>query len=97
MKDLNQRKLRIGTWHFQGILHDRKALKIGEIISNKFISILKGQESWELQKSEIHLLVINGLVNLGRMLKVRDERWGRFVEGEHLADDVTIRNHMVET
>ena len=52
---IKHRGLRIGTWNFQGLCSDRKALEIGEILSKNHIDIIGGQESWELDSSNIYM------------------------------------------
>ena len=48
-----------------------------EVLSKNHIDIIGGQESWELDNSkDLRGLVINGLANPGRALKVREERVG---------------------
>ena len=50
---IKHRGLRIGTWNFQGLCSDRKALEIGEVLSKNHIDVIGGQESWELDSSKI--------------------------------------------
>ena len=74
--NIKQRGLRIGNWKFQGLCNDRKILKVGEILRNNRIHIIGGQVSWELDHSEIYVLVISGLASLGRALEVSMGRVG---------------------
>ena len=41
------------TWNFQGSWSDRKGLEIDEVLCKNHIDIVGGQESWELQSSQI--------------------------------------------
>ena len=50
---INHRGLRIGTWNFQGLCSDRKALEIGAVLAKNHIDMIGGQESWELEHSKI--------------------------------------------
>ena len=44
--------LRIGTWNFQGLCNDRKALEIGDVLRKIHVDIIGSQESWELESSK---------------------------------------------
>ena len=72
---LNHSGLRIGTWNFQGLCRDRKALEIGEVLAENHIDIIGGQESWELESSKI---IESGCKWFGKpiwkVLKVSEER-----------------------
>ena len=86
-----QRGLRIGTWNFQGLCSDRKALEVGEVLSKNHIDILGGQESWEVDSSEISVPGYKwvGRPRLGTKGK-RGEGGVGFLVSEPLLDDATI-------
>ena len=71
---IKHRRVRIGLWNFQGLCSDKKALEISEVLSKNRIDIIGCQESWELEAPKFLGLVINGLVSLGKELKVRGDR-----------------------
>ena len=64
-----QRCLRIGSWNFQGLRSDRKALEIDQVLFKNHIAIVGSQESWELDISIIYVLGYKwfGMVKLGRV------------------------------
>ena len=88
---MKRRGLRIGTWNFQGLCSDRKALEIGEVLSKNHIDIIGGQESWELDSSKIN---VPGYKWFGRPREnvkgKRGEGGVGFLVSEPLLDDVTI-------
>ena len=88
---IKQRGLRIGTWNFQGLCNERKALEIGEVLSKNYIDIVGGQESWELDNSKIY---VPGYKWFGKPRKSikgkRGEGGVGFLVSELLIDDVTI-------
>ena len=73
---IDPRGLRIGTWNFQGLCtcSDRKALEIDEVLAKNHIDIIGGQEAGSWIVPKFLCLVINGLLNLGKELKVSVER-----------------------
>ena len=52
---VKRRGLGIGAWNFQGLCSDRKALEIGEVLSQNYIDIISSEESWELDSSKIYV------------------------------------------
>ena len=88
---IKHRGLRIGTWNFQGLCSDRKALEIGEVLSKNHIDIIGGQESWELNSSKIY---VPGNKWFGKPRESIQGKRGEggvgFLVSEPLLDDVTI-------
>ena len=89
--------LRIGTWNFQGLCTDRKALEIGKVLSKNHIDIIGGQESWKL-KIIPRFTCLRGYKWFG---KPRESNKGKRGEGgvgflisEPLLDDVTITKRL---
>ena len=68
--------LRNGTWNFHELCSDRKALKICTVLfKNCFVIVgAKKGGSWLILESMY--LVVYGLVSLGRVLKVSEDRVG---------------------
>ena len=50
---IKQRELNTGTWNFQCLHNDMKALEVGEILHKSYIDIIGGQKSWEVDNSKI--------------------------------------------
>ena len=89
--NIKQRGLRIGTWNFQGLCSDRKALEIGEVLSKNRIDIVGGQESWELDNSKIYVPGYKWFGKPREGIKgKRGEGGVGFLVSEFLIDDVTI-------
>ena len=88
---IKQRGLRIGTWNFQGLCSDRKALEIGEVLSKNHIDIVGGQESWELDNSKIYVPGYKWFGKPREGIKgKRGEGGVGFLVSELLMEDVTI-------
>ena len=54
-KSKHMQRLWIGTWNFQGLCSERKALERGEVLSKNHIDIIGGQECWELNNSNFYV------------------------------------------
>ena len=88
---IKHRGSRIGTWNFQGLCSDRKALEIGEVLSKNHIDIIGGQESWEIDNSKIYVPGYKRFGKLRESIKgKRGEVGVGFLISEPLLDDVTI-------
>ena len=92
---IKHRGLRIGTWNFQGLCSDRKALEIGEVLSKNHIDIIGGQESWELDNSKIYVPGYKWFGKPRESIKgKRGEGGVGFLVGEPLLDDVVIMKNV---
>ena len=82
---------RVGTWNFQALCSDSKALEIGEILTKNHIDIIGDQESWELESSKI---LVSGYKWIGKPREgIKNKRWEGgvgFLVSESLLDNVTI-------
>ena len=53
--NLQERKLRVGTWNLSGLCSERKQKEVGELLKVNNIDVVAGQESWEKEDSRINV------------------------------------------
>ena len=53
--NLQERKLRVGTWNLSGLCSECKQKELGELLKVNNIDVVAGQESWEKEDSRINV------------------------------------------